>query len=189
MKKLLFTFLFMLFAGFCLAQTEHMKFKGIPMEGTLQTFTNKLKAKGFTPINMENGVSLLKGEFAGYKGCIIGAVADQDGMICKVSVIFPEMDKWENLENCYLNYKSLLTEKYGEPNTCIEEFQSNVGEDNSMKLLDLKMDKCKYFSTFSCDNGEIDLEITYQNYSCNVMLSYYDKINQDKVRKKIMDDL
>ena len=23
--------------------TEHMKFKGVPMEGTLQTFTNKLK--------------------------------------------------------------------------------------------------------------------------------------------------
>ena len=35
----------------------------------------------------------LKGEFAGYKDCTIGAVADKSGMICKVSVIFPAMDK------------------------------------------------------------------------------------------------
>ena len=50
----------------CSAQTNHMKFKGIPMEGTLQSFTTKLKAKGYTPIGIQDGVSLLKGEFAGY---------------------------------------------------------------------------------------------------------------------------
>ena len=34
----------------CNAQTGHMKFKGVPMEGTLQSFTTKLKAKGsFSP--------------------------------------------------------------------------------------------------------------------------------------------
>ena len=81
----------------CNAQTGHMKFKGVPMEGTLQSFTTKLKAKGFTPVGIQDGVSLLKGEFAGYKNCTIGAVADKSGMICKVSVIFPEMDKWGDL--------------------------------------------------------------------------------------------
>ena len=47
----------------CNAQTGHMKFKGVPMEGTLQSFTTKLKAKGFTPVGIQDGVSLLKGEF------------------------------------------------------------------------------------------------------------------------------
>ena len=62
----------------CSAQTNHMKFKGVPMEGTLQSFTTKLKAKGYTPVGIQDGVSLLKGEFAGYKNCTIGAVADKE---------------------------------------------------------------------------------------------------------------
>ena len=36
-------------------------------------------------------------------------------MICKVSVIFPAMDKLGDLERCYSNYKSMLSEKYGDP--------------------------------------------------------------------------
>lgn len=115
MKHFLLTLLLTFIVGVCSAQTEHMKFKGVPMEGTLQTFTSKLKAKGFMPIGVQDGVSLLKGEFAGYKDCTIGAVADKSGMICKVSVIFPAMDKWGDLERCYLNYKSMLSEKYGAP--------------------------------------------------------------------------
>ena len=48
MKHFLSTLLLTFIVGVCSAQTEHMKFKGVPMEGTLQTFTSKLKAKGFT---------------------------------------------------------------------------------------------------------------------------------------------
>lgn len=98
MKQFLLTLLLTFAVGIGYAQTEHMKFKGIPMEGTLQSFTNQLKTKGFMPIGIQDGVSLLKGEFAGYKNCTIGAVADKSGMICKVSVFFPEMEKWGDLE-------------------------------------------------------------------------------------------
>lgn len=49
MKHLLCTLLLTLTVCLCSAQTEHMKFKGIPMEGTLQSFTLKLKAKGYVP--------------------------------------------------------------------------------------------------------------------------------------------
>lgn len=93
MKRLFSMMLLFAVAMVGYAQSNHMKFKGVPMEGTLQSFTNQLKAKGFTPIGIEDGVSLLTGEFAGYKDCTIGAVADKSGMICKVSVIFPTMEK------------------------------------------------------------------------------------------------
>ena len=63
------------------------------MEGTLQSFTNKLAAKGYTPIGTQDGVSILKGEFAGYKDCTIGAVSDKSGMVCKVAVMFPAMEE------------------------------------------------------------------------------------------------
>ena len=56
MKHFLLTLLLTFIVGVCSAQTEHMKFKGVPMEGTLQTFTSKLKAKGFMPIGVQDGV-------------------------------------------------------------------------------------------------------------------------------------
>lgn len=57
MKHFLLTLLLTFIVGVCSAQTEHMKFKGVPMEGTLQTFTSKLKAQGFMPIGVQDGVS------------------------------------------------------------------------------------------------------------------------------------
>lgn len=53
MKKILVIMMAIMMYVTSFAQTtEHMKFKGVPMEGTLQTFTNKLKAKGFTPFGV-----------------------------------------------------------------------------------------------------------------------------------------
>ena len=173
----------------CSAQSNHMKFKGIPMDGTLQTFTNQLKAKGYTPIGTQDGVSLLEGEFAGYKNCTIGAVADKSGMICKVSVFFPEMDRWGELEKCYNNYKSMLTEKYGEPSLCVERFDNSYVDDDNSRFHELRMDRCKYYTVFTCENGDIQLEITHQSMRCFVMLSYFDNANQEKLKKQIMDDL
>lgn len=171
------------------AQTNHMKFKGIPMEGTLQSFTNKLKMKGYTPMGIRDGVSVLKGEFAGYKDCQVYAIADNSGMICKVTVTFPKMDRWSELETCYNKYKGMLTEKYGSPESCTEEFQSEYVDDDSDRLHELKMDRCKYITNFACAEGDICLEMSHVSLTCFVQLSYYDKVNQDKLRKNIMDDL
>jgi hypothetical protein len=189
MKQILIALILMITSSVAFAQSGHMKFKGVPMEGTLQTFTNKLKAKGYTPIGIQDGVSILQGEFAGYKKCTIGAVADKSGMICKVSVIFPTMEKWGELESCYKNYKEMLTEKYGEPKDCIEQFQESYADDDNSKKHELSMDRCKYISTFAGDNGEIQLEITHQSFNCYVMLSYFDNANQAKLKKQIMEDL
>lgn len=128
MKHLLCTLLLTLTVCLCSAQTEHMKFKGIPMEGTLQSFTLKLKAKGYVPLGTEDGVSVLKGEFAGYKNCHIYAVADKSGMICRVCVEFPKMDKWADLESCYSSYKDMLTEKYGGPKYVWKNFKTSMSK-------------------------------------------------------------
>lgn len=190
MRHLLLTILLTFVVGICSAENEHMKFKGIPIEGSLQTFTTKLKAKGYTPIGIQDGVSLLTGEFAGYKKCTIGAIADQSGMIFKVSVIFPDMDKWAELEICYSNIKSMLTEKYGKPSICEESFNDSYGRDDASKMYGVQFDKYKYYSVFGSELGTIKLEIFHNGVtSCYVMLSYFDYANQSKLRQQIMDDL
>ena len=57
MKHLFFTVLFSVLVSVCSAQTNHMKFKGVPMEGTLNSFVQKLKDKGFTYIGAQVGSS------------------------------------------------------------------------------------------------------------------------------------
>ena len=61
MKHFLLTLLLTFAVCIGYAQSEHMKFKGIPMEGTLKTFTTKLKTKGFTQIAIHDRVSMLTG--------------------------------------------------------------------------------------------------------------------------------
>ena len=99
MKRLFLQLILTLIVGICSAQSEHMKFKGVPMEGTLQSFTNKLAAKGYTPIGTQDGVSNLKGEYAGYKDGTIGAVSDKSRMVCKVAVMLKKKKKWGDLEH------------------------------------------------------------------------------------------
>ena len=173
----------------CTAQTNHMKFKGVPMEGTLESFTSKLEAKGFTPDEIENGISRLDGEFAAYKDCKISVIADISGLIYKVSVEFPKMDKWGNLWKNYNDLKKMLTEKYGSPKICLEQFfDPNIINDD--KIYAIQHDKYIYYSVFSLEEGDIRLEISHESiYSCFVTLTYLDNINQEKVQKQIMDDL
>ena len=190
MKYIIITVLMVFFGSVCQAQTEHMKFKGIPMEGTLQSFTNQLITKGYTHIGTQDGVSMLTGEFAGYKDCTIGVVADNSGAICKVVVFFPEMDTWNDLYECYAGYKEMLTEKYGKPQQSEEYFEEPYNDEAAQKIYGVRFDNCKYYSVFSCEQGDITLEISHDGVTkCFVMLSYYDNANQVNLRKQIMDDL
>ena len=95
----------------CSAQTNHMKFKGIPIEGTLDSFVQKLKSKGFTYLGQQDGMALLKGEFAATKGCTIGVArfSDRD-QVNLVAVIFPEEESWSGITKSYYTLKDMLTE-------------------------------------------------------------------------------
>ena len=64
MKKLLIT-LTMLFAVINIMAQEHLSFKGIPIEGSMTAFCQKLKAKGFTQMGRDNNVTMFTGDFTG----------------------------------------------------------------------------------------------------------------------------
>lgn len=80
MKKLIVSFAFVLIALTSYAQrgSEHLTFKGIPIEGSMTEFCQKLKAKGFTSIGSENNLALFMGDFTG-RNATIGVTATDDG--------------------------------------------------------------------------------------------------------------
>ena len=85
----------------------------------------------------------------------------------------------------------MLTQKYGEPSEVIEEFQTySEPRSDDMKLLYLKTDKCKYETSFVCENGVIILKMAHIGYdSCFVVLTYYDSINTKLATGSAIDDL
>lgn len=190
MKKFILSLVMLIATTFAFAQGDtHLKFKGIPLTGSLTSFVEKLKSKGMTYIGQEDGVALLKGEFAAYKDCTVGVVTfEGTSQVCKVSAIFPERETWGSIFEDYNNLKSMLTEKYGEPD--VTETFSNYTYNDWSKFHAILNDECKFISTFKTDGGTIQLTMMkVGSFKACVSLHYYDKSNTDLVKKKAMDDL
>ena len=142
MRTFFLTLIFAFTTILTFAQTsEHLSFKGVPIDGTLSVYISKMKQSGFTYIKTEDGVAMLKGDFASYKGCIVGvATVKGKDLVSKITVIFSTQDSWSMLSSNYFNLKEMLTEKYGEPSESIEEFSSYEPEDDGLKMTQVHLD-------------------------------------------------
>lgn len=110
------------------AQTEHMKFAGIPLTGTIDKFQGKLLAKGYTLMTGLNkslpvGTRAFKGVFAGEKASV-AVYYDTN-----TKIVYAAKAYYDNLTDDRSKYhlnnlKSLLSSKYG------EEFVSEGRDDN-----------------------------------------------------------
>lgn len=190
MKRLFLFFVVLCVSHFMMGQ-EHMKFKGVEIDGSLSEMVTKLKAKGFTYLGAEDGIALLQGDFAGYRDCQIVVLSMKEtGKVNAIAVAFPNREEWSSLEGDYDRLKSMLTEKYGEPMRVIEKFQSDYVPDNRFKWMNLMSDQCTWMSEFEVLNGTIELYMNKVDYDeAAVILKYYDKVNTDVVRASAMDDL
>ena len=194
MKKILITVIVALttMMSFAQNQSQHLLFKGVPIDGTLNEYVAKMKQSGFTLIGTEDGAAMLKGDFAAYKNCVID-VASLKGkdLVSKITVIFQKKDTWSSLAGNYFSLKEMLTEKYGKPSDVVEKFDGySQPKDDGDRMYKVEFDNCKYYSVWQTDKGEIQLSIDHSSVtSCFVKLAYFDKINGDKIKAKAMDDL
>ena len=54
----------------------------------------------------------------------------------------------------------MLTKKYGEPEVCIEEFQTKIMQNNdNSKMHEVRMNRCKYVTGYTTEKGNIELQI------------------------------
>lgn len=172
--------------------SNHLIFKGVPIDGTLNDYVSKMEQEGFRNLRTEIGTAKLNGEFAGYKDCnIIVSTLKLKDLVYKIAVIFPEKETWSSLLENYNDLKDMLTDKYDNPIEVVEKFDSQFPpRDDNGKIFNVKSDNCKYFSTWKTDKGEIQLSIHHQGFeSCYVTLSYSDKINSDIIKTKAKRDL
>ena len=189
MKNLLITIMCIVLGAAAMAQTEHLKFKGIPMDCSVDEMARKLQAKGFKYEDKLDGTVFMKGSFAGTYDCLIGLIPIEGGTkIRRIGVSFPNCENWECLENKYNYLKELLTQKYSLP-LSIERFDGYSQPNNDgNKMTRVYLDQCKYESLFTLNNGEIYLKIMNGDEPY-VILIYEDAANAKANEQNILDDL
>lgn len=176
------------------AASDHLCFKGVPIDGSLKVFVRNMTAKGFELESSSDGYAMLVGDFAGFKECVVGvSTLDGQDLVAGISVRFPSRDKWGELFADYSALKDLLTEKYGKPASCVEEFVKTfpIGKiDDREKMYKLKFDRCNYETLFKPDRGSVTLKIDHNStLDCFVRLTYADRQNSASVRQRAIDDL
>lgn len=188
MKTIIISLLVSLFSISAVAQVEHLKFKGIPIDGTIIEFAQKLNEYGFETKYIEaDDHIILTGRFGTYddSGLLISSVL-KDSIISHVQVFFTPDKNWVSFYDCYSLIKESLIKKYGEPTSCVENFSS--GDYSNEARYDAVVNrKCHYRTAFELESGEISIEIYDGAY---VILSYLDKTNCIiKMDNNIMNDL
>jgi hypothetical protein len=173
------------------AESQHLLFKGVPIDGTLNEYVAKMKLNGFVVVATEPGATMLQGDFASYKKCLIGVVTmQQKDLVSKIRVMFPEQEDWATLYGNYINLKEMLTQKYGAPAEVVEEFRGHPGvKDDGFKFIYLRNGECNYTTVFKTPSGDISLYLDHTESVRFVGLSYSDKINGEIIKAKAIDDL
>ena len=194
MKKSIVTFfvLVVTLVSFAQNDTEHLTFKGVPIDGTLSEYVKKMKSAGFEYLEGGIDYAVLQGDFAGFKDCnVLIYTLDAINVVSKICVLFPECNVWSSLEQNYNLLKSMLSQKYGVPTEVVEQFQNSpVPKTNNDKLFELSMDRCTWYTLYETPKGDIKLSLQKGDYGKYfVSLMYYDKINTDAVRSSAIDDL
>ena len=186
MKKFIFTLVLMLVTTNLLAQ-EHLSFKGIPIEGSIKEFCNKLEAKGLTSMGTEDNVTLFTGDFTGREATIAVAATDDGKNVFSVVVFFDSSEEWNTLVNTYDYYKDLYTRKYDKPAKSKEKNPS-YSDSNTSLMLELEQGKVVWGSAWKVTGGDIELSIEKSSkmFQGMVMIRYRDAQN---VEAKIQRDL
>lgn len=192
MKKFLFTLALTLSVINIMAQ-EHLTFMGIPIEGSMSEFCEKIKEKGFTPIDIKNDLSVFTGRFTG-EDVMIFISAPNDGQnVSAIVVNYSESEVWNTLVTSYNYYKNLYTRKYGEPDAT-KEYNPEYGGSNTALMYALRQEQVDYYSQWRITGGTIHLTIRKgldinSTFGGRVCIMYLDTQSDDINTQKYLEDI
>jgi hypothetical protein len=164
----------------------HLKFKDIPIDGSLEIFVAQLKKQGFTLLKIDESHAIISGKFTGDDVKIL--VQSTPEKVYGVTVNYDRQTTWNAIKMQYENMKSLLHEKYGDPQETTEKFAAPYFENSGGELLALSQDKCTYSTLFVAKTGcgMIRLRIASD---ASIAINYVDTINFLLVNGKAYNDL
>lgn len=186
MKRILSALFSLIFCCAMYAQTEHMKFMGIPLTGTITAFQSKLQAKGVSydaliSKNIPAGCRAFRGTFSGEDAEIYVYYNERTKVVYRAKAVIECINEDRGRDK--LNtFKSMLTSKYvygdkiddeqnGHPSFSIRVYDSSL--ENVLGIVGL------YISNHAASfRDEVYLHVDYE-----------DALNGIKNIEKNMDDL
>lgn len=209
MKKVLLIFFSCLFAFAIQAQSEHLKFMGIPLDGKIKDFHSQLKKKGCTIdkytmfFGKPKGKRIYEGSFAGSDAMIAVFYNEKTKMVYRAKAVIETYSE-EQVKQKYSEIKSMLMDKYDIHN----RFRQKYGEE----LRDSLIGNLRWYFEDTEDKyesisfmvigvepferiGEIDLYVRESNSSYNnrteynLHIDYIDRENNIAEHDDRMDDL
>ena len=186
MKKYLLVALCCLFSIHTQAQTEHMKFMGIPLNGSITAFQTKLQAKGIrydaeTSRQLSAGCRCFKGSFSGEKADFYVYYNEKTKIVYRAKAVITCLNKDSGEEKFY-TFRSMLKSKYStgivtdseqEGHPALSIFVYNSKQDKGMGYVNMYIANSLY--SFM---DEVTLHIDYEDIA-----------NSDVNHVNNMDDL
>lgn len=190
MKKLILATLLLLMSGALYAQGTHLKFKGIPIDGNYNDFAQKLIEKDFIQIESSKDGIVLMGNFMATPGVIVAIYPDPTSKnVSLVAAMLEANDNWPSIEGKYNDVVDTYKKKYGEPTEHVEEFTTEVHNDDFYRKKALKEDNCNYRSKWEVEGGSILITLSYFQSNYYVVCAYADEQNTEALRQTVMDDI
>lgn len=188
MKKVLAVFIALIACVSIMAQ-EHLKFKGIPIEGNLRSFCQKLEAKGFDLARERRNYAMFYGDFIGHNTCITVKATSNGDNVYAVIVLFESSETWTTLVNHYDYCKDLYAKKYGTP-IISEENNPAKTKSNTELMNELYSETAPYYSIWAVMDGFITIAIgKSENSGGHVSIVYLNKQNSDINTKNDLEDI
>lgn len=157
---------------------SHQEFLGIPMEGSVSSFVEKLSKKGYTIKKKDEfGDYWLQGKFQGYLSEINVAGTVKTKQVHKVVVHFNKYKDWASAKNRYLSFRKKLLEKYDENEEEIQKYTKSVGKNGKIE------EEICYFSSFYGSHGEIWLLMEDYGLALIYTDDINDKLNDDELEE------
>lgn len=187
MKKILTTILLIL--AVCV-NAQHLKFMGIPLDGSIDNFQAKLTAKGITPQKEYNATSAVgsrafKGIFCGYEASFHTYYNVRTKVVYRSKACITSNDKDVILRR-YREIKDMLDEKYI---SCYQDGEQEGFDSYSLLIMKEGYFECKPENS----TGTIDLYISvfdgFDGPSYILHIDYTDRVNDEKNQVSKSNDL
>lgn len=158
MKKTILLSAIILFSTLCNSQS----FNGVSVSGTLNSAIEKFKQKGFVLQKyVTNGV-FLKGNVASlYDIELYIITTPKTKSVCKFVIYLEPTNSWHAIKGQYNNFAKIFSDKYGEPDSNLEDFLYPYEEGDGSEMTAIAIEKCIYASYWmSRDNASVGVEIS-----------------------------
>lgn len=187
MKKII-SVLFALFICLSISAQEHMKFMGIPLDGTIDNFALKLKAKGITYDAVKSramgpGGKFYNGTFMGEKATFMVFFNAKSRVVFGVSV---EMS-YSSVELAFTPFKNIteqLVKKYSKA-----VYKANKNSEGDVDGLTFHVPNEDETKRIGVIIQTLNKPESYLNDNCSITLMYTDVENFQKSEAKNNEDL